>query len=372
MTRRSGSLGWLVLGLALVVPSAARAQRAAPPLADHVIVVTVDGVRWQEAFGGAVAELVDGKQGGARNRKALAARFLRPTPEERREVLMPFLWKTVARQGQVFGDAARGSAARITNGLWFSYPGYSEMLTGAADPRVNSNDKVANPNVNVFEFLDSLPRFKGRVETLGSWDLLPYILNTDRSHLPANCATVPFERPATPEQRALNAVGADMPAYWDGERFDAVTMQAALEIFRTRRPRVLYVMLGDTDEWAHDRRYDLYLDLMEKSDRFIRTLWETAQSLPEYRGRTTLVIATDHGRGATAEDWTDHGTEVPAAERVWMAAMGPGIAPLGVREGGETTLGQVAATVAAVVGEDFRKVRPAAAPPLPVLAAAGR
>ena len=30
---------------------------------------------------------------------------------------------------------------RITNGLWFSYPGYNEMLTGAADPRIDSNDK---------------------------------------------------------------------------------------------------------------------------------------------------------------------------------------------------------------------------------------
>jgi phosphopentomutase len=157
-----------------------------------------------------------------------------------------------------------------------------------------------------------------------------------------------------------------MPTYWSGERFDAVTMQAALEILRTKRPRALYVLLGDTDEWAHDRRYDLYLELMAKSDRFIRTLWETAQAMPEYKGRTALVICTDHGRGATGEDWTDHGTKVPAAERVWMAVMGPGVPPLGVRERVQTTLGQVAATVAALVGDNFRRVRPEAAAPLPL------
>jgi hypothetical protein len=333
---------------------------------DHVIVITVDGVRWQEVFGGAVPELAQGKQGGAPDPKALAARFLRPTPEEARRVLIPFFWGTVAGHGQIFGDETRGSAARLTNGLWFSYPGYNEMLTGAADPRVNSNDKVPNPNVNVFEFLDGRPRFKGTVATVGSWDVASFILNEGRSKLAVNDEVIPFARPANARQRALNAIAADMPAYWDGERFDAVTMQAALETLRTKRPRVMYVMLGDTDEWAHERRYDLYLDLMVKSDRFIEAMWKTAQSMPEYRGRTALVIATDHGRGATFDDWTDHGTKVPAAERVWMAVMGPGVAPLGVRENVQTTLGQVAGTVAALLGEDFRTVRPEAAAPLPL------
>jgi hypothetical protein len=295
-----------------------------------------------------------------------------PKKEGRREALMPFLWRDVALRGQIFGDAARGSATRLTNGLWFSYPGYSEMLTGAADPTVDSNDKIPNPNLNVFEFLNGRPAFRGRVETLGSWDVLPSILNASRGKLPVNVAPVPFERPLNATQRTLNAIGADMPAYWDGERFDAVTMQAALETLRTRRPRVMYVLLGDTDEWAHERRYDLYLDLVNKSDRFIRTLWEAAQAMPEYRGRTALVVATDHGRGATAEDWTDHGKKVPVAERVWVAVMGPGVKALGVREGVETTLGQVASTIASLLGEDFRSARPAAAGPLPLAAAAGR
>lgn len=357
----------VLLAALLLVPMRASAQppQKAGPV-DRVIVVSVDGVRWQEVFGGALPELVEGKQGGAPDPKELAAKFLRPTDQERRAALMPFLWQTVAKQGQIFGDLTRGAASRLTNGLWFSYPGYNEMLTGAPDARVSSNDKIPNPNVNVFEFLNGLPRFKGSVQTFGSWDVTPFILNADRSGLPVNFATVPFAAPANERQRMLNDVAADMPEYWGGERFDAVTMEAALETLRTAKPRVLYVLLGDTDEWAHERRYDLYLDLMWKSDRFIRTLWETAQAMPEYRGRTALVLATDHGRGATGEDWTDHGRKVPAAERVWMAAMGPGIAPLGVRENVETTLGQVAATVAALLGEDFRKARPEAAPPLPV------
>jgi hypothetical protein len=102
----------------------------------------------------------------------------------------------------------------------------------------------------------------------------------------------------------------------------------------------------------------------------VRRLWEAAQSLPAYRGRTALVLATDHGRGATARDWTDHGEKVPAAEAIWMAVMGPGTPALGVREGVEATQSQLAASAAALLGlaDDFRKAQPQAAPPLPDLA----
>ena len=54
--------------------------------------------------------------------------------EERRERLMPFLWKTVIPQGQMYGDRDAHSDASVTNGFNFSYPGYNETLTGHGDP----------------------------------------------------------------------------------------------------------------------------------------------------------------------------------------------------------------------------------------------
>jgi hypothetical protein len=123
-------------------------------------------------------------------------------------------------------------------------------------------------------------------------------------------------------------------------------------------------MLGETDEWAHERRYDLYLDSAWRNDRFIGQLWDTAQSLPEYAGRTALVLATDHGRGSGAKDWTSHGRKVPAADRIWMAVMGPGIPPLGLRSSVTVTQAQIAATIAALLGEDYAAAQPKAAPPL--------
>jgi hypothetical protein len=342
----------------------AAAARQTPPRAANVLVVTMDGLRWQELFGGLSADYLTKEAGGIADAKPVEQRFGGETPARRRERLMPFFWTVVAKQGQVFGDPAAGSVARVTNGLRFSYPGYNEMLSGFVDPRVNSNDKVPNPNVTVLEWLNRRPGFAGGVAAFASWELLPWILNERRSGIPSNGDGPPVATATTDRERLLNEFAADLPPYWGSTRFDAPTAFGALEYLRTRKPRVLYVMLGETDEWAHQRRYDLYLDSAWRNDRMIGRLWETAQSMPEYANRTALVLTTDHGRGDAPKDWPDHGRDTPASDRIWIAVMGPGVPPLGTRPGGAVTQAQVAATIAALLGEDYARAEPKAAAPL--------
>jgi hypothetical protein len=341
------------------------AARQQPPLpASNVIVVTMDGMRWQELFDGMSADYAAEKAGRVADAKGIEQRFGASTAVERRERLMPFFWTVIARNGEVFGDAGAGSVARVTNGLRFSYPGYNEMLAGFPDPRIASNDKVPNPNVTVLEWLNRQPPFAGRVAAFASWELLPWILNEARSGIPSNGHGPPVAQPETDRERLLNEFSSELPPYWGTTRFDAPTLFGALEYLRTRKPRVLYVMLGETDEWAHQRRYDLYLDAAWRNDRMIRRLWEAAQAMPEYANRTALIVTTDHGRGDKPEDWPNHGRETPASDRIWIAAMGPGVPPLGIRSGITTTQSQIAATIAALVGEDYPRARPEAAAPL--------
>ncbi len=358
------SLAALLFAGAVWAVGAVHAQSAARPIADHLVFVTIDGLRWQEFFTGADRDYFKRPAGGGASEAE--QRFWRPTAAERRTVLMPFIWKTVAAQGQIYGDPGAASTARFTNGLWFSYPGYSEMFAGVADSRVDSNRKVPNPNLTVLEFLNGRPGFERRVAAFGAWDVLPFILNAERSRLPVGSGWTPVPSPSSDRERAINELASDLPRYWSYGPFDAPMVYAAIEALRSRQPRMLYLMLGETDEWAHDGRYELYLDAAWRSDRFIERIWNTIQSLPEYRDRTALVLATDHGRGATTKDWTDHGRDIAAADRSWIALMGPGIAPLGVRREIDVTASQIAATIAALVGEDFRAAVPAAAPPLPV------
>lgn len=328
----------------------------------NVVIITIDGLRWQEMFGGADSTYFKKDSNG--QAPEIAKRYMRPTAEERRAMLLPFMWSDIAQQGQIFGDPSRKSRAHLTNGLWFSYPGYNEMFSGAADPRINSNDKIPNPNVTVLEWLNRQPGFEGKVAAFGAWDVLPSIVNTGRSRIPVGSGFMPVPSAKTDRQRWINEMAQDLPRYWEYGTFDAPIVAAAIECLRTDKPRVIYVMLGDGDEWAHEGRYDLYLDAAQRADRFIKRIWETLQSLPEYKGQTTLLVTTDHGRGATLEDWADHGRDVPAAESTWMAAIGAGVPALGVRDGITVTTAQLAATIAAVVGEDFNAAAPKAAPAL--------
>jgi bisphosphoglycerate-independent phosphoglycerate mutase (AlkP superfamily) len=103
-------------------------------------------------------------------------------------------------------------------------------------------------------------------------------------------------------------------------------------------------------------------------DAYVRELWETMQALPEYRGQTTFIITCDHGRGSGLEEWKEHGVSQHGSENIWVAVIGPDTPPLGERSGPPAVVqAQIAATVAALLGRDFRTAVPAAAPPLPVL-----
>lgn len=339
---------------------------AAPLQTRHVFLITTDGLRWQEVFRGADPLLMNKTNGGVKDEAALRRDFWRDTPEARRETLLPFLWGTVARRGQIWGHTNLGSVVKVANAMRFSYPGYSEMLTGVVDPAIDSNKKIPNPHTNVLEWLASRPAVQDRAAAFASWDVFPSILNRARSGLFVSAAQEPVQAGSpTVRQELLNALILGTTPPWDGIRHDSFTYEAAREHLLEHRPRVLYVAFDETDDWQHDGRYDRTLQAARRVDGWIRALWELAQSLPEYRDRTTFLITTDHGRGSGPKAWRDHGEKVEGAEYIWLAALGPDTPPLGERR--DTPLAwqkQVAATVAAFLGEDFRAANPAAAEPV--------
>ena len=341
------------------------AQRPAPVRATNVILVTLDGLRWQEVFAGADSGLLADTT--TTRDRAAGERYWRPTPDERRRALMPFFWDVLATQGQVFGDRPAGGGMRVTNGRKFSYPGYQEMLAGYPDSAIDSNAKTPNPNVTVLEWLLARPGLAGRVAVFGTWDVFPFIVNEVRSGIPVNAGWEPLVlRVPTPGQALLNTLMETLPRIWEGERYDALTYQAAREYVIAERPNVLYLALGETDDWAHEDRYDRYLDAARNGDAFIRDLWQTVQADPRYRHRTALVVTTDHGRGAGRAGWSRHGASVADAEWVWAAVLGPDTPARGSRtDVTDATQAQIAATVAALLGEDYVAARPRAAPPLP-------
>jgi len=361
-------LGLFVCGLlatqGFIGALAGSAQTLPAHKTENVIVVMLDGLRWQEVFGGADAELIKtlGPEalGAPKERAAYAQKlYWRESAIERRKALMPFLWSVMASQGQIFGNRELGSDSHVTNGLNFSYPGYNETLTGFGDPRIHSNDNIPNPNVTVFEWLNAKPAFTGKVAAFGAWDAFNGIFNRERCGFVVNAGYDPLTAiPMTPELKQLNTLKAETVRVWPDEAFDPMPFHTAVEYVKAKKPRLLFVGLGETDDWAHFGSYAEYLNAAHLGDSYLRELWDLVQSMPEYRNKTTLIVLPDHGRGTGAQ-WTSHGEKIPNSEQTWMAFLGPDTSAQGERkQAGTVTESQVAATLAAFLGEDYHAAVP--------------
>ena len=336
----------------------------------NVVLIVTDGLRWQEVFTGADPELLNEKHGGIwASPEQLRREFWNDDPSTRRQMLFPFVWSVVARQGQIFGNQKKGSIARVTNGLAFSYPGYNEMLTGHPDARVNSNEFGINPNTTVFEWINHLPEFHGKVAVYATWSTFKDIFNQPRSQLVMHSGwDLPAKGSLTPRQELLNDLYRTTTRLDDEDVYDSFLQVPLLDYVKSAHPRLLFVGYGETDNWAHSGRYDLVLESAHQVDEFVRQLWEAMQEMPEYRDQTTFIITTDHGRGSGLEEWKEHGAEQKGSENIWIAIIGPDTEALGERASVKAvTQSEIAATVAELLGEvkEFRKTLPEIAPPLP-------
>jgi hypothetical protein len=182
---------WMLAALLPLFAATAGAQMPETLKTRNVVLVVSDGLRWQEVFTGADPTLLNEKDGGIWDKEAdLKRDYWRPDPAARRKALFPFLWGTVATRGQIYGNQAKGSVAKVTNGLAFSYPGYNEMITGHPDARINSNEFGPNPNISVFEWLNGQPELHGKVAVFGTWAIFKDIFNVQRSsRLAGTCLT---------------------------------------------------------------------------------------------------------------------------------------------------------------------------------------
>jgi hypothetical protein len=353
-------------------PSAgARAERA--PHTRTVVLIVTDGLRWQEVFTGADPTLLNEKDGGSWvSEEDLRKRYWSDDVAARRQMLFPFLWGTVAKQGQIFGNQMRGSVAQVTNGKAFSYPGYNEMTTGYPNDAIDSNEFGPNPNVSVFEWLNDQPEFHDHVAVYATWNAFERIFNRDRSHLHMQTGwTLPSRAHETPRDALLRELYRTTTEFDEEDAPNSFLQVPLLDYVKTADTRVLFVGYGETDNWAHQGRYDLVLDSAHRFDYFVQQLWETMQAMPRYRGRTTFIITTDHGRGSGLVEWKEHGVEEKGSENIWIAVMGPDTEPLGERSNTRrVTQAQIAATVAALVGRDYPRAVPQAAPPLTEVLAA--
>ena len=357
-----------LVGLVVLSGTSVQGQTTPPvrPLThqtENVVLITLDGVRWQEIFAGADSTLLFDRTYSP-DSVGVSKLFWAATPDARRSQLLPFCWNTIAAQGQLYGNRLKNSLMNVSNPYWFSYPGYNEILTGYADDRINSNDKINNPNTTVLEFLNYQPEFGGKVAAFSSWDVIEAVVNEARSKVYANAALEPLRPARSAADSLLNEMMTNVHSDFDGVRPDFLTYYAARNYLRQHQPRVLFISFDETDDLAHAGRYADHLKTLRMLDGLIGDLWKTVQQMPQYAGKTTFIITTDHGRGHTPKArWKDHGTKTPDSYQVWLAAIGPDTPATGEQTGGAVVFQhQIAATLARLLGYEFQCEHPVGAP----------
>lgn len=333
---------------------------------DHVVLVTLDGARWQDVFDGLDVDVLRSASGRTPvERTAAYRRFWAETPQARRERLMPFLWTTLVRQeGFLAGNRHLGSRVEVANRQRVSLPGYAELLTGAPhDDVMRGNRRARYPFLNVLEWLrPAMGLGRGEVAVFGSWSTLHWLPEQQPGTVTVNAG---FDHYVTADRRLreLSLQQFDIATPWTRSRQDTFTFRFGMAHLAQTRPRVLFLAFNDTDESAHAGRYTDTLDALHDADARLAELWAWLQADDGYRGRTSLLVTVDHGRGRTASDWRDHGAGIPGANETWVGCFGPRVTARGeLRDHLPIEQRQIAATLAAVVGQDFRAAAGSAAP----------
>ena len=318
----------------------------------NIILITLDGVRWQEIFNGVDLELIENKK-FTKNSTLLKEMFLSDDDKKRQQKLLPFFANYISNKGMLIGNKNEGSVLKLSNDELFSYPGYNEILTGFVDDSITSNDKIYNKNKTILELLNTNENYSGKVAAFCSWDVFPFIINDKRSGIPVSAGYSSLENDKLSRLESfIENYQTMIPLFRDNVRYDLFTHILSMEHIKNRKPKVVYISYDQTDSFSHDGSYDNYIASLHNTDKMIQELWDYTQNDPFYKDNTYMFITTDHGRGdgdVTSSMWTSHGSGVNGCEYTWLAVLGPEIKKTGL-EKGEYYVNQIAPTIAKLTG----------------------
>ncbi len=331
------------------------------PTSPNIFIITTDGFRWQEIFKGPDSLIINDPK-YVTDTALLKQMYWHNDINERRKLLMPFVWGTIRQKGALYGNRAFANKVSVSNPYRFSYAGYNEIFTGYADPAVITNRKKWNTNNNLLDFLNDQPEYKNNVAAFTSWNLFEYILNGPQTDIYLNSGYKTIDHDSlTNAEVIINAMQQNIMNKAEATRNDMLTFVTAKEYIQKNHPKVVYIGFGETDEHAHAGSYAGYLQSAHLFDEFIAQLWYLVNTDPFYRNNTSFIITTDHGRGHRSNTWVRHGLFTPGSDATWLMTLGPLFKPAGeVRSKAEILNEQLAQTIAGLLGFNFTAKQPIA------------
>jgi hypothetical protein len=272
----------------------------------NVILITIDGVRFQDFFGG--------------------VRMPHRAELPRKTVLFPEI-QAIARRGEafVFGDRRHHGKMWVANTAGISLPGYRGILSGEFEDRCRENDC---PNIDRETIFDSLAETDIPSEKLGaiaSWGPIGRALQSRSGKIARSVAFEDFPEISLPagERRTVDALielaRKDVPE-WYGSRKDIYTYELGLRYLQAAQPRFFYWSFVDSDEYAHLDEYRSYAFSLLRYDQWIGNLRKTLARMGKYGDETSIIVTTDHGR-YPGPLWTGHGGRVGGSLRTWAVVI---------------------------------------------------
>jgi hypothetical protein len=274
----------------------------------NVILFTWDGVRSDEFF------------------KGTGLLHAHQLPRSERGKIFSRLWSQYAQEGMVLGGKDR---YKIASSIAISLPSYQALMVGHATACKNNSCGGLN-EVSVLENVrSSLDLPKKDVAVFASWEGLSSAVAKDLNQITHGIFPGILSDSTSDDQmlEIQKKAMLDLPK-WKGSRKDKYTFELGMHYLKKHCPRVLYLSLVDSDEFGHEGDYPNYVKTLRQYDEYLDHLIKTLQAMGEYGRQTTLIVTTDHSRGA-GPLWVGHANTPDSEKNVFLYARGRGVNPTG-------------------------------------------
>jgi hypothetical protein len=295
-----------------------RETLVADDVAQPVIIVTVDGVMWQDVFSAA----------GRRQ--------------------LPHLFR-----GATLGAPEHGSPMLASGPNFISLPGYTELFEGRVRTGCTDNTCAGATIPTLVDEIRAQHLNPCEVAVITSWEPIAYAATVQPHGIVLSAGSIIAQGNESTLKRNIDVnrayeLGRGVSA-WPGHadyRPDRFTAALALAYLRIERPSMMFVGLGDTDEFAHRDDRAGYDRALHYVDGFVGSLEETLSYMGNWGKRTLIFVTSDHGR---CSDFRDHGA-CPESARSWMFVLGSSVTEGFISAPVPRRLADIAPTIRRLVG----------------------
>jgi len=229
----------------------------------NVIIVVIDGARWQSTFDAGVTY----------------------TPRMRNQL---------RRKGTLYSEF-------YNEGLTITVSGHSSILTGTWQ-RLRNDGSEHPTKPTLFEYFR---------KSTGLPDSTAYVIAGCNKLACLTHSSAPDYGEPFAACALTNEFTGDLETYANLKR-----------IMQTRQPRLILVNLKEVDHMGHSGGLYPYHRALTQADSLVFLIWQDIQTLPAYRNQTALFITADHGMHEVNPTQLSHGDNCDFCQHIFLLALG--------------------------------------------------